>query len=223
MQAWSLLTRIWSRAGRPAARAYPPSLSKGMAKTYRECPACGKRALSIATRCPACGHELLMQPIRREERNRDAAVRRPPAVLATGLGAIVVLGAAGLFAHGSRHVAQDREVAMRESATAGAPGKPPALPDSANAVGPRMVLDSSSAAAVAAPSALPDSAPGAQAVTRHARTWTKVHDKRSVDAELVAVLLPGDTVLADSLDRGWWRVALEGQVLGYVSARTLMP
>jgi len=37
------------------------------------------------------------------------------------------------------------------------------------------------------------------------------------------VLLPGDTVLADSLDRGWWRVALQGQVLGYVSARTLTP
>jgi hypothetical protein len=130
------------------------------------------------------------------------------------LGAIVVLGAAGLFAHGSRqNVAQDREVAMRGSAPASAPGEPPTVFDSANA-GPRVVLDITSAAAVAAPSA---------AVPHYARTWTKVHDRRSVDAELVAVLLPGDTVLADSLDRGWWRVALEGQVLGYVSARTLMP
>ena len=85
------------------------------------------------------------------------------------------------------------------------------------------MLDSGSAAALPAPSALPDSAPSAEAVPRYARTWTKVHDRRSVDAELVAVLLPGDTVLADSLDRGWWRVALEGRVLGYVSARTLMP
>jgi DNA-directed RNA polymerase subunit RPC12/RpoP len=194
-----------------------------MPKTYRECPACGKRALSIATRCPACGHELLMQPIRREEPHRETAVRRSPPVLAASLGAIVVLGAAGLFAHGSRPVAQDREVAMRESATASAPGEAPAMLDSANAVVPRILLDSSSAAAVAAPSALPDSAPSAEAVPRYARTWTKVHDKRSVDAELVAVLLPGDTVLADSLDRGWWRVALEGQVLGYVSARTLTP
>jgi hypothetical protein len=29
------------------------------------------------------------------------------------------------------------------------------------------------------------------------------------------VLLPGDTVLADSLGQGWYRVALEGEVMGY--------
>ena len=27
--------------------------------------------------------------------------------------------------------------------------------------------------------------------------------------------MPGDTVLADSLEQGWYRVALEGEVLGY--------
>jgi hypothetical protein len=42
-----------------------------------------------------------------------------------------------------------------------------------------------------------------------------------VKADVVAILLPGDTVLADSLKRGWWRVALEGRVLGYVYAPTL--
>jgi hypothetical protein len=68
----------------------------------------------------------------------------------------------------------------------------------------------------------PDSAPSAEAVPRIARTWTKVHDRRSVQADLVAVLLPGDTVLADSLKGGWWRVALEGRVLGYVSAPALL-
>ena len=35
------------------------------------------------------------------------------------------------------------------------------------------------------------------------------------------VLLPGDTVLADSLRGGWWRVALEGKVIGYVYGPTL--
>ncbi|MGH2671229.1 MAG: hypothetical protein ACRDH5_19325 [bacterium] len=35
------------------------------------------------------------------------------------------------------------------------------------------------------------------------------------------MLLPGDTVLADSLERGWYRVALEGEVLGYVYRSTL--
>jgi hypothetical protein len=59
------------------------------------------------------------------------------------------------------------------------------------------------------------------AVPRVARTWTKVHDRRSARADVAAVLLPGDTVLADSLRGGWRRVALEGRVVGYVYARTL--
>jgi rRNA maturation protein Nop10 len=55
-----------------------------------------------------------------------------------------------------------------------------------------------------------------------ARTWTHVRNRRSVAGELEAVLLPGDTVLADSLSRGWYRVALEGEVLGYAHRSTLV-
>ena len=33
--------------------------------------------------------------------------------------------------------------------------------------------------------------------------------------------MPGDTVYADSLDRSWARVALEGEVLGYAHISTL--
>jgi hypothetical protein len=69
---------------------------------------------------------------------------------------------------------------------------------------------------------LPDSAPSARAVPRQARTWTKVRDRRSTRADVVAVLLPGDTVLADSLRGGWWRVALDGRVVGYVYGRALV-
>jgi hypothetical protein len=54
------------------------------------------------------------------------------------------------------------------------------------------------------------------------RTWTSVRKSRSRIADLEAVLLPGDTVLADSLERGWYRVALEGEVLGYVHRSTLL-
>jgi hypothetical protein len=54
-----------------------------------------------------------------------------------------------------------------------------------------------------------------------ARTWTHVRTSRSKRADLEAVLTPGDTVLADSLERGWYRVALEGEVLGYVHRSTL--
>jgi hypothetical protein len=76
-------------------------------------------------------------------------------------------------------------------------------------------------ASAASSPVMPDSAPSAEAVPRLARTWTKVRDRRSTRADVVAVLLPGDTVLADSLRGGWWRVALEGRVLGYVHGRTL--
>jgi hypothetical protein len=48
-----------------------------------------------------------------------------------------------------------------------------------------------------------------------ARAWTHVRSRPSPKAELSAVLTPGDTVLADSLSQGWYRVALEGEVMGY--------
>jgi hypothetical protein len=74
----------------------------------------------------------------------------------------------------------------------------------------------------AAPPVAPDSAPSAAAVPRATRTWTKVRAARAASADVVAVLLPGDTVLVDSLRNGWWRVALDGRVLGYVHRRTLI-
>jgi hypothetical protein len=54
-----------------------------------------------------------------------------------------------------------------------------------------------------------------------ARTWTNVRKSRSKGADLEAVLMPGDTVLADSLGQEWYRVALEGEVLGYAHRSTL--
>ena len=54
-----------------------------------------------------------------------------------------------------------------------------------------------------------------------ARTLTNVRLSRSRRAELGAVLMPGDTVLADSLQRDWYRVALDGEVMGYAHRSTL--
>ena len=56
-----------------------------------------------------------------------------------------------------------------------------------------------------------------------ARSWTSVRKSRRKSAPLEAMLTPGDTVLADSLERGWYRVALEGEVLGYSHRSTLTP
>jgi rRNA maturation protein Nop10 len=173
-----------------------------MAPAYRECPSCGKRALSIATRCPQCGEELPTQPIRWEiSRDRPALRRRSgrrlpvPALLA----ALLVAGGLAALAL--------RDRGTRAVAPVPAPDAAPAALETARA---------------AASPVLPDSVPSLDAVRRYARTWTNVHDRRSPQADVVAVLLPGDTVLADSLHRGWWRVALEGRVVGYVYERTLV-
>ncbi|HKG33554.1 MAG TPA: hypothetical protein VKB22_07470, partial [Gemmatimonadales bacterium] len=56
---------------------------------------------------------------------------------------------------------------------------------------------------------------------RVARSWTDVRKSRSARAPVEAVLTPGDTVLADSLEQGWYRVMLEGEVLGYAHRSTL--
>lgn len=176
-----------------------------MPKTYRECPACSKRALSIATRCPACGAELLTQPVRKHARKGGLPRVGLPLVAA---GLLVGAGVIALVVS-RRTTARDRDGA-----------------DTASAPAEVAVLDTSTAAA--SPAGLPRpaasaSTPGAGAVERYARTWTKVRARPSVKGELVAVLLPGDTVLADSTKGNWVRVALEGEVLGYVYAPTLLP
>lgn len=173
-----------------------------MGRTYRECPACGKRALSIATRCPACGRELLDEPVRREappDRGRYG-----PALV---MGAVVLVAGAAvaaLLVH--RGASSLPEVTSTAELRAETP----------------VAIETRAAAPFVMPArAVVDSAPGADAVSRVARTWTKVHERRSVKSDLSAVLLPGDTVLADSLRGGWWRVALEGKVIGYVFGSTL--
>jgi hypothetical protein len=172
-----------------------------MARTYRECPACGKRALSIATRCPACGQELLTEPVQREATPEGR--RRSPVVALAALGVILPVAMLAYALALRRAGIREREIAV----TAAARVESPALLDTARTASSTL--------------AVPDSVPTASAVTRYARTWTNVRARRSPNGDVVAVLLPGDTVLADSLKKGWWRVSLEGQVIGYVYEETL--
>ena len=175
-----------------------------MGRTYRECPACGKRALSIATRCPACSQELVDEPVRREA--PPARGRLGPSVM---LGAVLlVVGAAVAVLLMRRDAANAPDLTSTAELRAETP----------------VSVETRAAAPFVTPAPQPavaDSVPSAQAVSRVARTWTKVHERRSAKSDLSAVLLPGDTVLADSLRAGWWRVALEGKVIGYVYGTTL--
>ena len=86
----------------------------------------------------------------------------------------------------------------------------------------RAPVESSSVAATTRVDTTTAAASPAASELLVARTWTHVRNRRSVAGDVDAILLPGDTVLADSLGRGWYRVALEGEVLGYAHRSTLV-
>ena len=167
-----------------------------MGRSYRQCTECGKRALSIATRCPGCGRELTEAPVREPGGGLELGRFLTPRVVAGAVGVAVILVVAMLGRSGRR--SGERSLFTADSVEVGF---------SSTAVG----LDSASAAARAAESV----------EVLVARTWTHVRKVRRVSGDVEAVLLPGDTVVADSLSRGWYRVALEGEVLGYAHRSTL--
>jgi ribosomal protein L37E len=164
-----------------------------MSPAYITCSECGKRALSIATRCPQCGFEFPARPI--EPRSWTSELGRfLPLLVTVGVGAATIAVATVVV----------RRTASRSEGSATAEAR-------AAAAAPEM--DTAMAAAS------PAGSPGER---RFARTWTNVRSRRSVAGDVVGVLLPGDTVLADSLRRGWWRVTFEGKVMGYAYRSTLV-
>jgi uncharacterized protein YgiM (DUF1202 family) len=56
---------------------------------------------------------------------------------------------------------------------------------------------------------------------RYASTWTNVRARRSNTAPVVRILRPGEVVLVDSLEEGWYQVVIDRQALGYVDQRYL--
>ena len=173
-----------------------------MGGSYRQCVDCGKRALSIATRCPGCGRELPAPEVPPHGGVREFPGLRTPQGLAAALAIVAVIATAGLGRSSQRdaRAVQEESSFVAEEPATPALGNPAAVPSTAS-VGARTA--------------------GAAPELRVARTWTHVRKSRSKGADLEAVLLPGDTVVADSLGRGWYRVALEGEVLGYAHQSTL--
>jgi len=173
-----------------------------MGGSYKQCLECGKRALSIATRCPGCGREFPAPAVPEGGPGLDLRRFLSPGVVAGVLAAAAVVAATGL-GRASRPPEQQSSVVADSIA---------GYSEGAYDMGTTARLDTASAAAPPAESL------GELLV---APTWTYVRRSRSKHADLEAVLTPGDTVLADSLERGWYRVALEGEVLGYVHRSTL--
>ena len=172
-----------------------------MGGSYRQCDACGKRALSIAIRCPGCVREFPARVVPRSDGLEFGRFLTPKGV-ATALAVVAVLASATLGRAG-----QPREEKAEVGSSMARTG--PEVESSMVRTGP---LEAATLAALPAESG---------SDLRVARSWTDVRKSRSVRAPLEAVLTPGDTVLADSLVQGWYRVAMEGEVLGYAQRSTL--
>ena len=183
-----------------------------MGGSYRQCSECGKRALSIATRCPGCGRELPAPATPEVDPALDLRRLLSPRVV-RGIIAITVVLLAAELARSHRPLERQSSLVVADSASA--------LSQVAYTTAAAARLDTAAAARLDTATAAPLPAASAREVLV-AGTWTYVRKSRSKRADVEAVLLPGDTVLADSLERGWYRVALEGEVLGYVHRSTLV-
>ncbi len=176
-----------------------------------ECPQCGHKALSVATRCPRCGHAFPARPL-----IRHAASRRDwPSALLAG---VIVVGAVAVVATlrwpGTKPAA---EGPVQPTAGSPASARPPAP-------SPTELKRAVPTPRPAAPRARPspaDAAASPPGLTRYARTWVNVRDGRAQATPSVRVLTPGESVLVDSLRGGWYRVLAEGRTVGYVHRSNL--
>jgi hypothetical protein len=196
--------------------------------TYMECPQCGRKALSVATRCPHCGVAFPSRPLRRAASVRGLDRLRP--VLAVG--GVLLLGAALLAVVVPR--LGSKPAAPARGAPSGDPGPilappPGAVPAGSAAEGvtsdgitpqgiaPQGIGPGAVAAALVTP------APATPLARRFARTWVNVRGARGRGAPAVRVLNPGEAVQVDSLSRGWYRVLIDGRAAGYVHRSNLDP
>lgn len=170
--------------------------------TYMECPQCGRKALSVATRCPHCGVAFPSKPLRRSAPGYRLDRLRP--VLAVG--GVLLLGAILLAVVVPR---------LGSKAAAPAPGTPSGEASPTRAATP--------AGAMPADSTVEGVAPASPLARRFARTWVNVRGARARAAPAVRVLNPGDAVQVDSLSGGWYRVLIDGRAAGYVHRSNLDP
>ncbi len=186
--------------------------------TYMECPQCGRKALSVATRCPHCGVAFPSKPLQRSVPGYRLDRLRP--VLAVG--GVLVLGVALLTVVMPRlgSKAPARDASSGETPTHAAP--PGAVPaDSVVEGHPPDAVAPVPPPAVSSPTVTPT--PPSPVARRSARTWVNVRGGRGRATPSVRVLNPGDVVQVDSLSRGWYRVLIGGRAAGYVHRSNLDP
>ena len=175
-----------------------------------QCPQCGHRALSVATRCPRCGHEFSAELLHPLPPLPDRPWLRPALA---AVGAVAVVVALSLL------LGNDDEAVRAAAGSASDTPTSPTPPTPAPAI---AATPAAPVAAAPPPRSVPLAAvPAAAASRRYATNWINVRRDRSLGAPLVRVLRPGDAVMVDSLVRGWYRVVSEGRTEGYAHRRYL--
>ncbi|HUF35085.1 MAG TPA: SH3 domain-containing protein [Gemmatimonadales bacterium] len=173
-----------------------------------ECPRCGHRALSVATRCPRCGEPFPAELIHPPKLRPDRPWLAPALAIGGGIVALAVLGSLLEDGGGSGSAVVTPPTAV--------------APDSAPAVrGARDPDSTTDGARLAAPAPAPAPAATPVARRRYATTGVNVRESRRAGAREVRVLDPGEPVLVDSLVGGWYRVVEDGRTLGYAHRRFL--
>jgi hypothetical protein len=173
----------------------------------RTCPKCGHVALSVATRCPKCGaafdanyfkHEL---PTRRYKRSTTLVL------LLVAVGVVIL---ANLVR---------RLPGTRPAGRAAAP----ATDSSPAKTAPVNIATADAVDTALSKSLRPDSTPAPPAppreaiyLRRYARTWTNIRSGRNPRASVLRVARPGEAVVVDSLEAGWYRVVSDDGPVGYV-------
>ena len=185
-----------------------------------QCPQCGHLALSVATRCPRCGHEFaseLLQPL-------PPMPRRPWLRPALGLaGAVVIALGLSRLATGGRSAPTAESAPAAPLATPSGDTTPPApvavSPVGSASAATRVPAPDARSRGSTLPAAEPPGAP--PVIRRYASDWVNVRPRRGMGGAPVLVLKPGDSVLVDSLVRGWYRVLKNGRAVGYAHRRLL--
>jgi hypothetical protein len=182
-----------------------------MSGSYRQCVECGKRALNFATRCPGCGIDL-PDPAPFTPDDSSIQLNWSHSLKAVAVVLAIAGGIVGLERGTHSTTPLSAESAMTGERAAGRRSER----EPGSAVDTVMV--EATAAATVAPSTV---TPPPATVTLVAQSWTNVRSRRSKTASLEAMLEPGDTVTADSLVAGYYRVAMYGEVLGWAKEANL--
>jgi hypothetical protein len=162
----------------------------------RTCPKCGHVALSVATRCPRCGAAFDANYFKHE---LPAPRYRRSTTLILLLVAVLVVVLANL----ARRLPGTRPTARAPVATVDS-SQPSPNPVSIATAAPKP-----------APSA-PPTPTDAIYLRRYARTWSNIRSGRSPRASVLRVARPGEPIVVDSLEGGWYRVVSDAGPVGYV-------